>query len=84
MNSMIKTLVHAPEPPLQIEREFVNGREIIVIEGVNYEADYFRMFSHPETDVLYQVQRVEDFVRLTVIETREQADEFFDEVEANA
>jgi len=82
--STVKTLIHAPEPPLQIEREFVGGKEIIVIEGVNYEADYFRTFSHPETDVLYQVQRVDDFVRLTVIETREQADEFFNEVEANA
>lgn len=76
--STIQILTHAPEPPLSIFREYdEDGREFIVIEGVKYEADYFRAFSHPETDVLYAVERVEDFVKLTVIDTAEKAQEFF-------
>lgn len=80
MNSQIKTLPHAPNEPLRIEREFEDGREIILIEGVRYDADYFRVFSHPETDVLYSVVRGEDdVVRLTVIYNRVEAEHFFDE-----
>ncbi len=76
----IKELTHVPAEPLRIEREFEDGREIIVIEGVRYDADYFRVFSHPETDVLYSVVRGEDdVVKLTVIHNRVEAEHFFDE-----
>lgn len=79
MNSQIKNLKHVPNEPLRIEREFENGREIIVIEGVRFDADYFRVFSHPETDVLYSVVRGDDdVVKLTVISNRVEAAEFFD------
>ncbi len=75
----IKTLPHVATPLLSIVREFDEaGQEFILIEGVKYAADYFRTFSHPETDVLYQVQREEDFLKLTVIDTREKAEEFFE------
>ncbi len=81
MSNFIKELPHAPVEPLRIEREFEDGREIIVIEGVRYDAEYFRVFSHPETDVLYSVVRGEDdVVKLTVINTRVDAGNFFDEV----
>lgn len=84
-NPPIKLMVHTPEPPLRIERDYdEDGREFILIEGVRYEAEYFRQFSYPETDVLYQIARMEDFVRLVIVETREQAQEFFDEVERDA
>lgn len=80
MSNFIKQLPHVPAEPLRIEREFEYGREIIVIEGVRYDADYFRTFSHPETDVLYSVVRGEDdVVKLTVIHNRVEAAEFFDE-----
>lgn len=80
MSNFIKELVHVPEEPLRIEREFVDGREIIVIEGVRYEADYFRTFSHPETDVLYSVEKdAEGVVKLTIIRNRLEAARFFDE-----
>lgn len=84
MSQFIHPMVHVPHEPLRIEREFVEGREIIVIEGVRYDADYFRQFSKPETDVLYAVAREEDYVRLTVIQSLEAAETFFEEVKSNA
>lgn len=75
----VKPMTHVPAQLLSIEREFdAEGREYIVIEGVKYEADYFRTFSHPDTDVLYAVTREEDFLKLTVIDTPEKAEEFFE------
>ena len=79
MNSNVKNLQHVAQPPLSIERELAGGREFILIEGVRYDADYFRTFSHPETDVLYAVRRDEETVVLTVIQTPEEASEFFEE-----
>lgn len=85
MNNLIKQIPHVEVRPLSIEREYtMQGREIIVIEGVSYDADYFRTFAHPETDVLYAVCRNEDQVRLTIIQTSEQATEFFEKVMGGA
>lgn len=79
METFIKQLPHQPTPPLSIERDMSAGRERIIIEGVVYDADYFRTFSHPETDVLYSVVRdSEGVVMLTIIQTPEQAKEFFE------
>lgn len=80
MNNLIKTLPHQVQAPLSIERDISTGHEIIIIEGVKYDAEYFRMFAYPETDVLYAVKRLdEDVVCLTVVRTVEEADEFFKE-----
>lgn len=79
MNSNIKTLPHQAEVPLNIERDMSTRREIIIIEGVRYDAAYFRTFAYPETDILYSVVREEDVVKLTCIRTPEQAKEFFEE-----
>jgi len=82
MGTLIKQLPHQPTPPLSIERDMSFGRERIIIEGVIYDADYFRTFSHPETDVLYSVVRdSEGVVMLTIIQTPEQAKEFFETVQ---
>jgi hypothetical protein len=72
---------HIEQKPLSIEREYTQeGNEIIVIEGVRYDADYFRAFAHPETDVLYQVMRDgEGVVKLTVIQTLDEARKFFEQ-----
>lgn len=79
MSNFITTMAFIPDPPLRIEREFgPDGAEFIIIEGVRYAADYFRAFSHPETDKLYQVQMVNGFLRLVQIENVEQAQEFFE------
>ena len=81
MNSNIKTLPHQVKAPLSIERDISMGHEIIIIEGVKYDAEYFRMFATPEADVLYAVKRLaEDVVCLTVVRTVEEADEFFKEI----
>lgn len=81
MNSNIKQLPHQVKAPLSIERDISTGHEIIIIEGVKYDAEYFRMFATPEADVLYAVKRLaEDVVCLTVVRTVEEADEFFKEI----
>ena len=81
MNSNIKQLPHQVKAPLSIERDISAGHEIIIIEGVKYDAEYFRMFATPEADVLYAVKRLaEDVVCLTVVRTVEEADEFFKEI----
>lgn len=81
MNSNIKTLPHQVKAPLSIERDISMGHEIIIIEGVRYDADYFRMFAHPEADVLYAVKKdAEGVVCLTIIPTAEEAKEFFNEI----
>ena len=81
MNSNIKQLPHQVNAPLSIERDISTGHEIIIIEGVKYDAEYFRMFATPEADVLYAVKRLaEDVVCLTVVRTVEEADEFFKEI----
>lgn len=78
MNSNVKPMTHAVERPLVIERDYAQqGNEIIVIEGVKYDADYFRAFAHPDTDVLYAVRRDEDRVWLTVIRNAEEAKAYF-------
>ena len=80
MNGNIKQLPHQVKAPLSIERDISTGHEIIIIEGVKYDAEYFRMFATPEADVLYAVKRLaEDVVCLTVVRTVEEAKIFFDE-----
>lgn len=80
MSQFIKQLPHVPGEPLRIEREFTFSNEVIIIEGVRYDADYFRVFAHPETEYLYAVTRGEDdVVKLTVIHNRVEAAKFFDE-----
>lgn len=76
----ITPVPHQAEKPLSIEREMTAHGEVIIIEGVRYDSEYFRTFAAPETDVLYGVQRCEDFVKLTVISTVEEAKQFFEEV----
>jgi hypothetical protein len=80
-NKFFKEIPHAQKPPLQIERSYENGVERIIVEGVVYDADYFRTFSHPDTDVLYAVARDDDgVVRLEVIDGIEKAMRFFEEI----
>ena len=80
MNSNIKTLPHQVKAPLSIERDISTGHEIIIIEGMKYDADYFRTFAYPETDVLYAVRNlVDEVVCLTVVRTVEEAKIFFGE-----
>lgn len=79
--SAVQKMVYMPEPPLKIEREYApNGREMIIIEGVRYDAAYFRTFAHPEPDVLYAVQKLDEAVMMTVIRDADEAQRFFEEI----
>ncbi|NUQ86374.1 MAG: hypothetical protein HUU11_16840 [Anaerolineales bacterium] len=77
----VQSMPYVPDPPLRIEREYtLNGRETIIIEGVRYDPAYFRTFAHPDTYVLYSVQRRDDMVMLTIIRNEDEAQKFFEEV----
>lgn len=84
MNSNLMQHQHVAQPPLRIERELAGGREFILIEGVRYDADYFRTFAHPETDVLYAVRSHDDTVVLTIIHNADEAQQFFEEMGGTA
>lgn len=79
-NSPVNPMHHVDVPPLRIERDYPGGREVIIIEGVRYDADYFRTFAHPETDTLYGIRADEDVVRLTCIRNVEEAIDFFENI----
>lgn len=57
----------------------MQGREIIVIEGVRYDADLLKAFGSPAPDALYAVRRDGENVWLTVIRSADEAKQFFDE-----
>lgn len=79
--SSVQAVTYMPNPPLRIERDYtVEGREMIIIEGVRYDADLLRAFGNPAPDALYAVRREEDRVWLTVIRNGDEARQFFDEV----
>lgn len=83
MNTYIKTIPHVEKKPLSIEREYtLQGYEMILIDGVRYDADYFRTFARPDEGVLYAVRSHDDTVVLTVIRNLDEARKFFDEVVA--
>jgi hypothetical protein len=80
-HTQIKAMIHQPTRPLSIERDWTSGREKIVIEGVAYDADYFRTFAYPDGNTLYAVRKEGDIVVLTSIRNVEDARKFFEEVE---
>lgn len=79
-NSFIQRLSHEPLKPVSLEREHP---DIVMIEGVRYEGDYFRAMAAPRTDVLYAVRNDDGVTRLTIIRSVEDAKEFFAEVAEN-
>lgn len=80
-NKNVKPMAHITQKPLSIEREYtLQGYEVIIIEGVRYDAEYFRTFAHPDTDVLYAVRSHDDTVVLTIIHNADEAQHFFEEM----
>lgn len=78
MPGFIKQVAYQEKKPVSIERE---DNDVIVIEGVKYDGDYFRTFGAPDTDVLYAVQRLDEgCVRLVIINNVEDAEKFFEEI----
>lgn len=73
-----KQLPHEPKKPVSVERIHP---DMLAINGVHFDGDYFRTFANPETDVLYAVRKDEDgCVRLVVIDSLEKAMQFFEEI----
>lgn len=80
MNNLIKQVPHVAQKPLSIEREYMlNGLELLVIEGVRYDANVLRAFADPAPDALYLIRRDGERVSLTPIRNAEEASEFFNE-----
>lgn len=80
MNNNMRRLEHVAQKPLSIEREYMlDGREMLVIEGVKYDADLLRAFGDPAPDALYLIRRDGERVSLTPIRNAEEASEFFNE-----
>lgn len=78
MSQFVKEVTHVAKTPVRIERE---DNDVINIEGTRYDGDYFRFMGAPDADVLYAVRRLEDgCVCLTVVNSLEQAEQFFLEV----
>jgi len=79
-SSLIQPMQHMGDAPLRIERDWSGGYEIIVIEGIRFDAEYFRTFAHPDVEVLYAVRREDDMVTVTSITNTREAAKFFAEV----
>jgi hypothetical protein len=74
-NQFIKQVDHMPGP-VSIERE---ERDVVVIEGVRYAGDVFRVNAWPNEKILYAIRRNEEGV-VCVTEIRDVAGamDFFD------
>jgi len=70
----IQEVEHEPKKPVSIERE---PNDVVVIEGVRYAADLFRIFANPDVNLLYALQRDGDRVVVKVIRNGGEALGFF-------
>lgn len=75
----IKPMAHQAEKPLQIERDWSSGREVIIIEGVRYAAEFFQMIAKPEIDALYALKNNEIGNYWQIIRSMDEAKKFFEE-----
>ena len=73
MNSQIKPVAHQPKP-VTLERD-VN--DVVIIEGVRYSGEYFRILAFPNPNMLYAIRRDGDQVWLTEIHNPGEAQDFF-------
>lgn len=81
MSTHIQQVTQGLLTPVSIERDMASGREIIVIEGVRFDADYFRFMATPNEDYLYAISSREDgSVWFDTIHNVAEAENFFDRV----
>ena len=73
----IQEVEHEPKRPVSIERE---PNDVVVIEGVRYAAELFRVFANPDLNLLYALRREDDQVVVKIIRNANEADAFFDDV----
>lgn len=77
MNGFIRQAEHQRKRPVTVERD-VN--DILVIEGVRYQADLFRTFAEPDDSLLYAMRKDGNTVVLVTVCNVEEAIKFFQEV----
>jgi hypothetical protein len=65
MNKLIQSMPYQPRKHVSIERE---PNDIVVIEGIRYQGDFFRMLADPDPNVVYRIRREDDAVFFEVIE----------------
>lgn len=78
-NSFIQEVKHTAVEPVTVMRD-VN--DVLIIEGVRYGGDFFRMMAVPSDDVLYAIQRDGDQVIATMMRNVEEAKQFFEAASA--
>lgn len=72
MQTFIKQLPHNPVEPIRMER---GEGDTVIIEGIEFRADFFRLFKSEVSDkVLYQIGKDG---RYHVIRTLHEATQFF-------
>lgn len=75
-NKIIQQVAHQPKPVTIEQAE----NDVIIIEGVRYSADFFRVHAYPNDKYLYAIRRDGDVVSLTAIHNANDAEHFFDQV----
>ena len=73
-NKFIKEIQHEEKKPVSIERE---PNDVVVIEGVRYAADLFRILANPDAGLLYAYERKGDQIIATAIRNPQDALAFF-------
>ena len=76
-NQHFKEIQHNPIQPVKVERD---GSDTLIIEGVKYAGDMFRMFALPDDEILYAIRRDGDMVWLTQVHNLDEAKKFFEEI----
>ena len=76
-HGFIQEVEHEDRKPVSIERE---PNDVVVIEGVRYAAELFRVFANPDLNLLYALRREDDQVVVKIIRNANEAEAFFDGV----
>jgi hypothetical protein len=74
MEKFVEEVEYEGRKPVSIERE---AHDVVVIEGVRYAADIFRVLANPDANVLYTFERDGENVIATVIRNVGEATGFF-------
>lgn len=70
-------VTHSFKKPVSVMRE---ENDVLVIEGVRFDGDYFRSLSDPNVDTLYALRKLDDgSVGFIQIHNLDEAQIFFEE-----
>jgi len=70
-------VTHNPCKPVSVMRE---ENDVLVVEGVRFDGDFFRTLSDPDPESMYVLRKLENgCVGFIEIDTLEKAKKFFEE-----